>query len=172
MKEILIAGIGNIFLGDDAFGCEVVSELSRRELPPEVRVVDFGIRGYDLAFALTEGCEMAILVDAMPRGGLPGTVYLVEPDLQEIEKLAPTAPDAHSLNPVSVLQLTKSIGGFTGKLLLAGCEPLVLGEGDGEMGLSKPVREAVPQAVAMIESLLRDSLDLTATTTDAGHVPV
>lgn len=171
MKRILIAGIGNIFLGDDAFGCEVVSELSRRELPPEVRVTDFGIRGYDLAFAITEGYDTVVLVDALPRGETPGTVCLVEPDLEEIEKLAPTAPDPHSLNPVSVLQLTKSLGVFAGRLLLVGCEPGSFGEEDGEMGLSQAVRDAVPRAVAMIEQLLRDLPDLTTTITDAGGVP-
>ncbi len=85
MKErILIAGIGNIFLGDDAFGVEVVRRLSRsaRKLPDEVRIVDFGIRGFDLAYALMEGYEVAILVDATPRGGVPGTLYTIEPDLQ------------------------------------------------------------------------------------------
>jgi hydrogenase maturation protease len=171
MKRILIAGIGNIFLGDDAFGCEVASELSRRELPAEVRVIDFGIRGYDLAFAITEGYDTVILVDAMPRGEAPGTVYLVEPDLEEIEQLAPATPDPHSLNPVSVLQLTRSLGVFHGRLLLVGCEPASLGGDDGEMGLSTAVRGAVPQAVARIESLLRDLMDLTTTTKDAGAVP-
>jgi len=170
MKRTLVAGIGNIFLGDDAFGCEVVSELLRRELPHEVRVIDFGIRGYDLAFAITEGYDTVILVDAMPRGESPGTVYLVEPDLEEIERLAPTAPDPHSLSPVSVLQLTKSLGVFTGKLLLVGCEPAALGD-DEEMGLSLAVRAAVPQAAAMIERLLRDLPNLTTTITDTGGVP-
>jgi len=172
MKKTLIAGIGNIFLGDDAFGCEVIRELSRLQLPENVRVEDFGIRAYDLALALTAGYDMVILVDTMLRQAAPGTVYLVEPDLQEIEKLAPTAPDPHSLNPVSVLQLARSIGPFTGKLLLVGCEPLVLGGDDGEMDLSQPVRKAVPQAVTMIQSLLRESIDLTTTKTDAGLVSV
>jgi hydrogenase maturation protease len=168
MKRTLIAGIGNIFLGDDAFGCEVVSELARRSLPAEVRVEDFGIRSYDLAFALTEGYETVILVDAVPRGEAPGTVYLIEPDLKEIEKLAPTTPDAHSLNPVSVLQLAGSLGSFEGKLFLVGCEPLEVNCEDGAMGLSEPVRRAVPQAAAMIESLLRN---LFISTTTAGLVP-
>ncbi|MDQ3686285.1 MAG: hydrogenase maturation protease, partial [Acidobacteriota bacterium] len=56
--RILIAGIGNIFLGDDAFGCEVAQRLSGRTLPDEVRVVDFGIRGLDLAYALMDGYDV------------------------------------------------------------------------------------------------------------------
>lgn len=172
MKKTLIAGIGNIFLGDDAFGCEVIRELARLPLPGNVQVEDFGIRGYDLAFAITQGYDTIILVDTMLRSSVPGALYLVEPDLEVIEKLALTAPDPHSLDPVSVLQFARSIGPLTGKLLLVGCEPLVLGDDDGEMGLSQPVRDAVPQAVAMIRSLLRDSNDLTNTKTDAGLMPV
>ena len=161
MKRVLIAGIGNIFFGDDAFGCEVISELSRRDLPPEVCVNDFGIRSYDLACALTKDYDAVILVDAAPRGQPPGTVYLIEPDREELARLAPATPDAHGLNPVTVLQLAQSFGGFPGKLFLVGCEPAVLETEDGAMGLSDPVREAVPRAIDLIESLLRNSFDLT-----------
>ena len=171
MKRVLIAGIGNIFFGDDAFGCEVVSELSGRNLPAEVCINDFGIRGYDLACALTKEYEGVILVDAVPRGQPPGTVYLIEPDREELQRLAPATPDAHSLDPVSVLQLAESLGGFNGKLFLVGCEPAVLETDDGTMGLSEPVRQAVPRAIEMIESVLRDSFELTTMTT-AGLVPV
>ncbi|MGH7848434.1 MAG: hydrogenase maturation protease, partial [Candidatus Binatia bacterium] len=73
--KILVAGIGNIFLGDDGFGVEVARELAKRKLPESVRVVDFGIRGFDLAYALLDGYDLTILVDAAPRGGLPGTLY-------------------------------------------------------------------------------------------------
>lgn len=169
MKRVLIAGIGNIFFGDDAFGCEVISELSRRSLPPEVCINDFGIRSYDLACALTKEYDAVILVDASPRGQPPGTVYLIEPDREQIQRLAPASPDAHSLDPVSVLQLAHSLGDFTGKLFLVGCEPVVLETEDGAMGLSEPVREAVPRAIELIESLLKDLFDLTTT---AGLVPV
>lgn len=163
MKRILIAGIGNIFFGDDAFGCEVISELSRRNLPAEVCINDFGIRSYDLACALTKEYEAVILVDAAPRGQPPGTVYLIEPDREELQRLGPATPDPHGPDPVSVLQLADSFGGFNGKLFLVGCEPAVLETEDGTMGLSEPVREAVPRAVDLIEALLRDAFDLTAT---------
>lgn len=169
MKRVLIAGIGNIFFGDDAFGCEVISELSRRNLPPEVCINDFGIRGYDLACALTKEYDAVILVDASPRGQPPGTVYLIEPDREEVQRLAPATPDGHSLDPVSILQLAHSLGGFTGKLFLVGCEPAVLENEDGAMGLSEPVREAVPRAIDLIGSLLGNSFGLTTTT--AGLVP-
>ena len=82
MKRILVAGIGNIFFGDDAFGCEVASQLRRKPLPEGVRVIDFGIRSYDLAYAIMDGYDATILVDATPQGSAPGTIYLIEPDLK------------------------------------------------------------------------------------------
>jgi hydrogenase maturation protease len=87
-KAILIAGIGNIFLGDDAFGVEVAKRLAGQSFPEGVRVVDFGIRGFDLAYALLEGPDVTILVDACPRGGAPGTVYVIEADLAELDSAA------------------------------------------------------------------------------------
>jgi hydrogenase maturation protease len=160
MKRILIAGIGNIFLGDDAFGVEVVRELARAPQPPEVRVVDFGIRSYDLAYALTDGYDAIILVDATPRGEAPGTLSLIEPDLSRLDERGHEAVDAHTLNPAAALQMAQAIGGQIGKVYLVGCEPLGLGESEtGELGLSEPVQAVVPAAVTMIESLLRRLLD-------------
>jgi hydrogenase maturation protease len=160
MKRILIAGIGNIFLGDDAFGVEVVRELARGPQPPEVRVVDFGIRSYDLAYALTDGYDSVILVDAAPRGEPPGTVSLIEPDLSRLGERGHEAVDAHTLDPVAALQMAQAIGGRIGKVYLVCCEPLGLAESQtGEFGLSEPVRAAVSAAVTMIESLLRKLLD-------------
>ena len=86
--RILVAGIGNIFMGDDAFGVEVARRLSQRTLPAGVRVSDFGIRGFDLAYALQDGYETTILIDACPRGEEPGTLFVVEPDLAEISASA------------------------------------------------------------------------------------
>lgn len=151
MKErILVAGIGNIFMGDDAFGVEVVRELMQRPIPDAVCVEDFGIRSYDLAYAIIDGYEATILVDAVPRGEAAGTLYLIEPDLGEFGR--PASVDAHSMNPVAVLQLIHALGGQPGNLYLVGCEPGAL-ETD-EIGLSPRVRAAVPQAVEMIKSLI------------------
>ena len=120
MKQILIAGIGNIFLGDDAFGVEVVRELSPHALPPQVHVQDFGIRGYDLAYALADGYDSAILVDAARRGEPAGTVYLIEPDLAKVSELEGTSVDGHSMDPVRVLQMANALGGCPGRLYLGG----------------------------------------------------
>jgi hydrogenase maturation protease len=158
--SILVAGIGNIFLGDDAFGSEVARRLARRELPEAVRVVDFGIRGFDLTYALLDGYEVTIFVDATPRGGAPGTLYTIEPDLSELEHThaegAPVEP--HGMNPLKVLSLVKSMGGELKRILLVGCEPAPLVSEDGYMGLSAPVEAAVEEALRMIESLVREIL--------------
>jgi hydrogenase maturation protease len=154
--RILVAGIGNIFMGDDAFGVEVVNELSRRKLPGEVLVRDFGIRSYDLAYAMMDGYDVMILVDATPQGQPPGTIYLIEPDLGGLDNLEDEAVNAHSMNPVRVLQMLRAFGTRPGPLYLAGCEPGILET--EEIGLSEPVRAAIPQAVAMIESLIDELL--------------
>ncbi len=153
---ILIAGIGNIFLGDDAFGVEVIRRLKERSLPPSVRAVDFGIRGFDLAYALMDNRDVTILVDATPRGGAPGTIYTIEPDLDRQERLSvdQMAVETHGMNPLKVLAMVKSMGGSPKRILLVGCEPATLGPEEGLMGLSEPVAAAVDPAVATIESLV------------------
>jgi hydrogenase maturation protease len=154
--SILIAGIGNIFLGDDAFGSEVARRLMGRALPPEARVVDFGIRGFDLAYALLDGYDVTIFLDATPRGGEPGTLYTIEPDLKELDNLNDDAAmvETHGMNPMKVLGMVKSMGGEFKRILLVGCEPTPLESEDGEMGLSEPVEAAVGEAVRMVESLV------------------
>lgn len=153
--RILVAGIGNIFLGDDAFGVEVVKELTRSELPEGVNAVDFGICGYDLAYAIMDGYAATVLVDATARGNAPGTLYLIELDPEGLAKLE-EVPDGHSLGPVQVLRLVQSLGGEIRQLYLVGCEPAVLETEDGEISLSESVRAAVPEAVGMIRTLVND----------------
>jgi hydrogenase maturation protease len=158
-KRILVAGIGNIFFGDDAFGCEVAQRLSQRELSPEVAVVDFGIRGFDLAFALLEDYELFILLDATPRGGAPGTLYVIEVDpsqLNEVEHDGP-ALDAHAMNPLRVLGLVKSMGGRPKRIVMVGCEPSPVSEQD-QTGLSKPVAAMLHKAVELVESLITKTM--------------
>jgi hydrogenase maturation protease len=159
VKRILVAGIGNIFFGDDAFGCEVASQLRRKPLPEGVRVIDFGIRSYDLAYAIMDGYDATILVDATPQGSAPGTIYLIEPDLKKLDELPDEAVNAHSMNPVRVLQLVRSLGGKPGWLRVVGCEPAVLETEEGAMGLSEKVQAAVAPAIEMIETLIRKILE-------------
>ncbi|MGI8470042.1 MAG: hydrogenase maturation protease [Pyrinomonadaceae bacterium] len=158
--QILIACIGNIFLGDDGFGCEVARVLSKRKLPENVRLVDFGIRGYDLAYALLDGCDATIFVDAAPRGEAAGTLYVIEPDVSEFKNLEanPAMLDAHTMNPMHVLRLAFQMDAKFNKLLLVGCEPETFGGEEGLMGLSEPVQAAVAEAADLVESLAAEIL--------------
>jgi len=153
---VLVAGIGNIFLGDDGFGVEVVRRLAGRKLPESVRVADFGIRGFDLAYALQDGYETTILVDACPHGDVPGTLYVIEPDLKELDnpESAPAAIEAHAMNPVSVLRTARAMNIDVKNVLVVGCEPETLGGEEGQMGLSAPVEAALDKAVSLVESLI------------------
>jgi hydrogenase maturation protease len=156
-SRILIAGIGNIFFGDDAFGVEVAQRLSKRALPDGVKVVDFGIRGFDLAYTLLDSCDVAILVDSVSRGGKPGTLYIIEPDLADDADEQEMMIETHGMNPIKVLHLVRSMGGGGFKrILLVGCEPATFGSEEGQMGLSEPVQAAVDEAVSLIESLVTD----------------
>jgi hydrogenase maturation protease len=158
--RILIACIGNIFLGDDGFGTEVARRLSNRTLPPGVLLKDFGIRSIDLTYALLEPYELVILVDASARGGDPGTIYLIEPDEADSGPGGPARLETHNMNPVNVLRMARSMGGVHGRVLIVGCEPADFGpSGDGgRLGLSEPVERALDGAVTLIESLLIESL--------------
>ena len=157
--KILVAGIGNIFLGDDAFGSEVARRLMNETLPEEVRVTDFGIRSYDLAYAMMEEYDVTIFVDITSQSQSPGTLYLIEPDLNQLDQLDEKMADAHSMNPVRVLQMLRTFGSSPKKLYLVGCEPATLEVEDGEIGLSESVEGAVPQAIELIKSLVDDLLN-------------
>ena len=157
--RLLIAGIGNIFLGDDAFGCEVARRLAARPLPDGVRLVDFGIRGFDLALALLdENVDAAILIDAAPRGAAPGTLFVIEPEWgQPMEPGTGDASplEAHALDPVQVLRLVVRLGGQPKPVVLVACEPTPFdADEDPPMELSAPVQAAVEEAVRMVESLV------------------
>jgi hydrogenase maturation protease len=154
---ILIACVGNIFLGDDAFGVEVAKRLAQRHLPDGVRVVDFGIRGLDLAYALLDNYQAVVLVDAAPRGGQPGSLYVFEPELEpnasssQGEQLL----DTHNMDPARVLRLVTTLGGQVPRLVVVGCEPdLSTIDNDYPVAMSDPVRAAVDEAVLLIESLV------------------
>jgi hydrogenase maturation protease len=155
--RILVAGIGNVFLGDDGFGVALAGRLARRELPPGVEVVDFGIRGMDLALALQEGYDAAVLLDATPRGERPGTLYVIEPELDADADGARL--DAHGMDPVSVLALARAMGGSPPRTLVVGCEPQTRMSVEDEAivaALTEPVRAALDEAVRLVESVLAE----------------
>ncbi|HWE61804.1 MAG TPA: hydrogenase maturation protease [Chloroflexota bacterium] len=154
--RILVAGIGNIFLGDDGFGVEVVRRLAGYPLPDGVQVVDFGIRGLDLAYALLDDFHAVILVDAAARGEPPGTLYLIEPD---VDPQAEVTLDSHGMDPVKVLALARALGARPAHTVVVACEPAVLGNGDDEdmlMGLSDRVEAMVDEAVTLVQSLVAE----------------
>jgi hydrogenase maturation protease len=148
-----VAGIGNVFLSDDGFGVEVAARLSSVPLPDGVRVLDAGIRARDLAYELIEGrYETAILVDAVARGGAPGTVYVIDPEPESLERAHSLASaNGHAMNPEATLALVSALGGIRTRILIVGCEPASVEEG---IGLSRPVAAAVDEAVGVVRGLL------------------
>jgi hydrogenase maturation protease len=152
--KILVAGIGNIFLADDAFGVETALRLAHEPLPEGVSVIDYGIRGLHLAYDLRDNdYDLVIFLDALPRGDEPGTVYLFEPDTsfdrEEVDV------DAHEMHPLAVLALLADLGGEVRRLLIVGCEPAELEE---RIGLSPAVADAVDKAVQVVGELLQQEM--------------
>jgi hydrogenase maturation protease len=153
--RILVAGIGNVFLGDDGFGVALADRLARQELPAGVEVVDYGIRGMDLAYAMLEPWDAVLLLDAAPRGGPPGTLYVIEPEIDA----GTLAVETHGMDPVAVLAMVQALGGRPPRTLVIGCEPRTrMSDGDEDVvaQLSEPVRAAMDDALALVGSVLDD----------------
>jgi hydrogenase maturation protease len=181
-RRVLVAGIGNVFLGDDGWGVALAARLAARALPRGVEVVDFGIRGMDLAYAIQDDYDAVVFLDATPRGAPPGTLYLIEPELDDIEMTV----DAHGMDPAKVLALARTLGDASPprargdappsrtfgasfpctpgtaslpRTLIVGCEPQTrMSAADEQIlaELSEPVRASLDVAVALVEDLLRD----------------
>ena len=141
---MLVAGIGNIFLGDDGFGVEVAQRLLARPVPEGVRVEDFGIRGVHLAYELLDGYDALVLVDAVPMGEAPGTVALIEPEISELEPGDDPVPtlEAHSMSPAVVLDMLAGLGGKVDRILIVGCEPATVDEGIGLSDVGRGLRRS------------------------------
>ncbi|MFI8521586.1 hydrogenase maturation protease [Streptomyces sp. NPDC085481] len=154
----LVAGVGNIFLGDDGFGVETVRRLPREVLPPHVEVADVGVRGVHLAYQVLDGWDTLVLVDVTARGGRPGTLYLIDAATpgERTSGGGPAPLDGHRMTPDAVLALLDTLCAGTGatpprRILVVGCEPACLDEG---IGLSPEVAAAVPEAVRMVTELV------------------
>lgn len=158
-SHILIAGIGNIFLGDDGFGPEVIRRVYERIDGSEgLRATDYGIGGMHLAYDLLEDWDALVLVDAVPNRGSPGTVHVFEAD-HDAQDFAP-ALDAHGMDPATVFASLRALGGVAPRTVVVGCEVADVTDG---MGLSETVQAAVPDAVAAVESavaMLRAEYDV------------
>src|SRR4051794_19227807 len=154
MTRTLVAGIGNIFLGDDGFGVEVAQRLSREHLPEGVEVFDVGIRSVHLAFQLLDGYDTLILVDAVQRGDVPGTVSVIERASDTVDDATAARAGllgAHDLDPVALLGAINALGGAAKRTLIVGCEAADVGDG---IGLSPSVRTAVDEAVTVVRRLV------------------
>lgn len=159
--RILIAGVGNIFHGDDAFGSEVTRRLAEIPLAPDVRVVDFGIRGHDLAFALQDNYAAVVLVDVARRGGEPGQLCVFQPDLSRLHDESPdNGIDSHAMHPTRVLSMLQAQGSKLPPIWIVACEPFTFGPDEGQLGLSEQVANAVPEAVTLVLSLLETMVRL------------
>ena len=150
IKQILVAGVGNAWLQDDAFGGECARRLEAHGVPDGVTVMDFGTGGLDLAYELIRGYDALVLLDASRQGGEPGTLYVMEADrsefagsLQDGENI-----DPHDMNPHTVLRFVNAIGGWPGKVLVIACEPGATDEPG--YGLTAPVEAAVQSAVGLV----------------------
>ena len=150
-KRVLVAGVGNIFFSDDGFGVEVVRRLAKYPLPESVAVSDFGIRGLHLAFEIVSGYDLVILVDAVSRGGPPGTLYVLEPDAAPLE----SHPDAHSMELRNVFAFVEQLGTSPPRMLIVGGEPQSTDPG---MGLSQVAQSAVDRAIPLVRNLCTESL--------------
>ena len=147
--RILVAGIGNIFLGDDGFGSEVVRHATIPHDDPSVRVTDYGIRGMHLAYDLLEAWDTLVLVDAVPSRGSPGRLHVFQADHES--QPAPTGLDAHSMDPAAVFASLRALGGSPPYTVVVGCEAGSVEEG---IGLTEPVAKAVPRAVRAVEEIV------------------
>jgi hydrogenase maturation protease len=166
--RLLVAGLGNVFLGDDAFGVEVVRCLALEQFPDDVVVMDVGIRGVHLAYELLDGYDALVLVDAVARGDRPGTVTLLEPEPAGTDPRDRGGPllDPHRLEPDALLAAARALGAVPATTVIVGCEPAVLDDG---IGLSPVVAQAVAPAVAAVRRMIRDFLDATGETAEKGH---
>jgi hydrogenase maturation protease len=155
--RVLVAGIGNVFLGDDGFGVEVARQLIRAPASPEVAIVDVGIRALHLAYELLDPPELLLIVDAVSRGEPPGTLYLIDIDQDADahahgEMVSATLGDAHGITVSSVLATLRALGGTPPRTRLVGCEPAFVG---AAMELSPIVAASVPRAVTMVREAMR-----------------
>jgi hydrogenase maturation protease len=160
LRRILVAGIGNVLRGDDGFGPAVIQALEASgALPPQVCTLEVGIGGISLVHELLAGCHALIIVDAVDRGGAPGTLYVLEPEVPEAEGLKTTehafmATDLHEIVPGRVLLMARALGVLPPQVRIIGCQPAETEEFSLE--LTPTVAGVVPQAVRTIRALFEE----------------
>lgn len=173
MNRVLVAGVGNIFRGDDGFGSAVMGRLAGHAWPEGVTAKDFGIGGIHLAYELVDGWDGLVLVDAVDRSAEPGTLFVIEPDLAAAEAAPVSMLDAHDLAPQAVLAMVPRLGGRLGRVRVLGCQPASLDDG---LGLSAPVAAVLDDAAALVLRLVDEAVrapieDVTPVGAPAGTGP-
>jgi hydrogenase maturation protease len=155
-KQILVAGIGNAWLRDDGFGGQVARLLQASELPAGVTVGDFGTGGLDLAYEVMRGYDALVLLDVSRQGGEPGTLYVMEPDEEDVKAGIEDGEmlDPHGMDPATVLRFVRAVGGWPGRVLVIACEPAEVEEIG--LGLSDEVGAAVERAVGVVTSTIAE----------------
>jgi len=156
--HILIAGVGNVLRGDDGFGIEALHLLQRTINIEDVEFFESGIAGISLVQRLMDGFDALIIVDALDRGGEPGQVYVLEPDLQSLANMNTNgAPvDLHQADPEGVLRLASSLRVLPKQVWIVGCQ--AVGCDDLGVPLSEPVARALPVTAERVQKIVRSLL--------------
>lgn len=150
-QRVLVAGFGNLLLGDDGFGIAVLRALGAEPLPPEVETMEVGTGGMELVFGLMSGCRKLIVVDVVRRGHPPGTMYVFRPSEADLALAPDQSIDPHFAEPTRAMKMAKKLGYLPEDVTVVGCEP---GSCELDLTLSPPVREAVEQAAGKIREVL------------------
>jgi hydrogenase maturation protease len=153
---ILVAAVGNLWLGDDGFAGEVAKRLRAREPADDVAVADFGTGGLDLAYEVMRGYDALVLVDVSRQGGEPGTLYVMEVDEGSVEAGIEDGAqiDPHGMDPETVLRFVKATGGWPGQVVVVACEPEQVEEVG--IGLTPSVAGAVDDAVELVAQTVEE----------------
>ncbi|MFB0568300.1 MAG: hydrogenase maturation protease [Nitrososphaeria archaeon] len=156
--KTLIAGLGDRLMGDDGFGSFLVEELTKKELSPEVEVIDYGTSVTKLLVDL-ENYDLVVLLDAISKGGRPGTVYKERIRPEDIRDLSPeefnmmAGISYHGINLVSLLEVAKALGVLKGKVIIFGAEPDKIAL---RIGLSQTMGKALQRVVEEVLRTLED----------------
>lgn len=155
-RRVLVAGMGNDLRQDDGFGIVVVRRFAETGVSEDVQVLEAGIAGIGLVQELMGDYEALVIVDAVDRGGQPGTVYLLEAEVPALEEISPESrqeilADMHLTVPSKALILAQALNILPPRSYILGCQPKECGLG---MGLSEPVERGVAEAVRRLQILL------------------
>jgi hydrogenase maturation protease len=148
---VLVAGFGNLLLGDDGFGVAVVRKLAAEQVPAGVETLEVGTGGMELVYGLMGGFDRLIVVDAVRRGHAPGTLYVFRPSEADLAAAAGEPIDPHFAEPTRAMKMARSLGYLPPDVTVVGCEP---GPCDLDLVLSPPVSMAVEQALGRVREAL------------------